>query len=249
MQRVRNGLRRVPASAIAGATAVALVLGAVVASGDPAPLKLCVSATKEGKPVVTPKSGVCKAGYELREVAAEGPAGAPGPPGEAGPAGPPGEPGPSGTSVLARVHLAAPFTTSAAGGAVPLTGSEWEQSPQETQQLVGQLVVDVPNRLECSRGAEGEPASLTVDFTLDGRQIAEAQWLNVTTGRQTISIEFTNASEPARTEAAAWLLEPGTQTTHAVTVSAADSCGGAGSGRSTRHFLIESLTLDAIGMR
>ncbi len=71
--------------AILGIALVALFLTVnnVFASGG---TKVCVPA-KEGKPIVTPKSGTCKTGYMLTELGAEGkegPAGKEGPPGAEG---------------------------------------------------------------------------------------------------------------------------------------------------------------------
>lgn len=66
----------------------------VIASGAMASggLKLCIPA-KEGKPTVTPKGGVCKTGYTLQELGAEGKEGAKG---ERGEKGEPGEKGQEG---------------------------------------------------------------------------------------------------------------------------------------------------------
>jgi hypothetical protein len=63
-----------------------LTVGTVFAAGG---TKVCLPG-KEGKPIVTPKSGVCKAGYTLTELGAEGkegPAGKEGKEGKQGPAG------------------------------------------------------------------------------------------------------------------------------------------------------------------
>jgi hypothetical protein len=57
-----------------GALAASCALGCLVASQAAAAggTKVCVPTAKEGKPLVTPKAGVCKAGYALTELGAEG---------------------------------------------------------------------------------------------------------------------------------------------------------------------------------
>jgi hypothetical protein len=69
--------------------------GTALASGG---TPICIP-TKEGKAIVTPIKGVCKTGYTLRELGAEGKEGAAGktgPEGNQGPAGPEGKVGPEG---------------------------------------------------------------------------------------------------------------------------------------------------------
>lgn len=69
--------------AVAVLAVLVLTVGTVFAAGG---TKVCLPG-KEGKPIVTPKSGVCKAGYTLTELGAEGkegPAGKEGPKGEKG---------------------------------------------------------------------------------------------------------------------------------------------------------------------
>ena len=80
---ILKALRSPRAAALTGATLLLILAGTVIASGSPTPLKVCVP-VKEGKPIATPKGGVCKAGATLVELGAEGPrgeAGAPGAPG------------------------------------------------------------------------------------------------------------------------------------------------------------------------
>ncbi len=72
---------------IVAVTALVVALGgsavAAVKLDSSTPLKVCVAA-KEGKPVVTPKGGVCKKNYTLTEVNKEGPEGKEGAPGGVG---------------------------------------------------------------------------------------------------------------------------------------------------------------------
>jgi hypothetical protein len=76
-----------------------LTVGTVFASGG---TKVCLPG-KEGKPIVTPKSGVCKPGYTLTELGAEGKEG---PAGKEGKEGPKGEKGPPGASGFAAAVTA-----------------------------------------------------------------------------------------------------------------------------------------------
>jgi hypothetical protein len=69
-----------------------LTVGTVFAAGG---TKVCLPG-KEGKPIVTPKSGVCKAGYTLTELGAEGKEGSAGKEGKEGKEGPAGASGFSG---------------------------------------------------------------------------------------------------------------------------------------------------------
>jgi hypothetical protein len=69
MTRIFNALRGVPVAALAAAALLLVVAGVVLASGSSPPEKVCVP-TKEGKPVVTPKSGACKTGSTLTELGA-----------------------------------------------------------------------------------------------------------------------------------------------------------------------------------
>lgn len=79
---------------LAAAACLSLGLLLVVASGAMASggLKLCIP-TKEGKSPITPKGGVCKAGYILNELGAEGKEGAKGEKGEKGESGGKGQEG------------------------------------------------------------------------------------------------------------------------------------------------------------
>jgi hypothetical protein len=84
---------------VAFAVAVLLLTaGSATAAGG---IQLCVPA-KEGKPLVTPKGGNCKAGFTLTELGAEGKEG---PQGERGPEGGEGKQGPEGASAFSSEEL------------------------------------------------------------------------------------------------------------------------------------------------
>jgi hypothetical protein len=246
MNVISKALRGAPLATVVAGTAVFLLAGAVIASGGTTPLSVCV-ATKEGKPITTLKAGVCKAGYTLHEIGAEGAQGEPGPSGPQGEPGAQGEPGPTGASgsdITARVHLSEPFTTAKAPAALSLTGSSWTQGAEEVDQLVGQVGVNIPNRGECSSSPEGAPAFLHIFVLLDGTKVGEAGGFNVTSGQQTLPVEWVSPNVASK-----WLLESGTPTTHAITIRAEDTCGGAGEGHSSKHFVINSVAVDVIASR
>jgi hypothetical protein len=69
-----------------------LAVGTVFAAGG---TKVCL---KEGKPVRSPQGGVCKPGYTLTELGAEGKEGPAGKEGKEGPAGKEGKEGPKGAT-------------------------------------------------------------------------------------------------------------------------------------------------------
>ncbi|HST33709.1 MAG TPA: hypothetical protein VLJ80_09360 [Solirubrobacteraceae bacterium] len=110
MHGTRNLRAIVCAIAATGLMAV-FGTGAAAAAG----LKVCVPGV-EGKPIVTPKAGVCKAGYTLTELGAEGkegkegPAGKEGPPGKEGPAGKEGPQGKEGKAGKTGPEGKSPFT-------------------------------------------------------------------------------------------------------------------------------------------
>jgi hypothetical protein len=84
-------------AAIVGAIALVGLLVVFATSAMAAGLKVCVPA-KEGKPIVTPKAGVCKAGYTLTELGGEGKEGPAGKEGKEGKEGKAGKAGPEGKS-------------------------------------------------------------------------------------------------------------------------------------------------------
>lgn len=106
-----------------GTRSLRAIVGAIVATGllavfgtgaaAAAGLKVCVPGV-EGKPIVTPKAGVCKAGYTLTELGAEGKEGKEGPAGKEGPPGkegPQGKEGPAGKTGKTGPEGKSPFTT------------------------------------------------------------------------------------------------------------------------------------------
>jgi hypothetical protein len=72
------GLRGVGLAGVSLAIAFLTLVGPATASGG---TKVCVP-SKEGKQIVTPKAGLCKAGYTLTELGAEGKEGKQGPEGK-----------------------------------------------------------------------------------------------------------------------------------------------------------------------
>jgi hypothetical protein len=110
---------------------VGLMLVAGTGAASAAGLKLCVP-SKEGKPLVTPKAGVCKTGYTLTELGAEG---------KQGPAGPQGAPGKEG-----------------AVGAQGATGKEGPLGAQGAPGKEGPLGPEGPIGKEGAAGPEGKNA-------------------------------------------------------------------------------------------
>lgn len=72
---------------------VAAFTGSALAAGG---IKVCVPTLKEGKPIVTPKLGVCKTGYALSEL----------PEGKEGKEGQPGKEGPEGKNAFTAEEIA-----------------------------------------------------------------------------------------------------------------------------------------------
>lgn len=240
MRTVRKVLASRRVAAVGGTTIALLLTGAVLASGSSTPIQVCISG-KEGKPVLTPKGGVCKAGYTLHEVGAEGQPGERGPQGEPGP---PGEAGPAGTSVVDRVRLTQPFVTGSTFAPASLTGATWSQGAEEVQQLVGQIKVLVPSKSECD-GVEGEPTFFTLQVKLDGRTLAETSLRNISSGLETVPLEWKRPSGAEGLVPAYWLAEPGTEAAHSLTVEGEDGCATL----HTKHYVVESLSIAVIGAR
>jgi hypothetical protein len=95
-------MKRTVLAVVVVATLV-LTVGTVFAAGG---TKVCVPA-KEGKPIRTPQGGVCKTGYTLIELGAEGKEGPAGKEGKEGKEGPKGEKGATGSSGFAAAVTAA----------------------------------------------------------------------------------------------------------------------------------------------
>src|ERR1700730_6642429 len=85
-----SGLRAFVLGGLAALTVIGLGASSAWAAGG---TKLCI---KEGKPVAAPKAGVCKPGYTLTELGAEGKEGPAGKEGKEGSAGKEGKEGPEG---------------------------------------------------------------------------------------------------------------------------------------------------------
>ena len=234
--RILKALRGVPV--VLASTALLLaVAGVVLASEGSPPEKVCVP-EKARKPLLTPTNGLCKTGYTLTEV------GNPGPEGKQGPEGKEGKEGHAEPAVIARARDVASVATVSSPASIedPLSDGAWTQGAEEVDQLVGQITIGIPSRAECS-GGEGSPARLTLHVLLDGTQVAGLTLLNITSGHETLPLEW---ESPARSSD--WLLEPGTATTHTLTVRAEDTCGYGG-GQSSGHFTVQSVDLDVLGAR
>ena len=93
-----------------------LTVSTVFAAGG---TKVCLPG-KEGKPIVTPKSGVCKPGYTLTEFGAEGKEG---PAGKEGKEGPKGEKGIQGEKGLSGLAAAVTSGGSVANGKITVSKS------------------------------------------------------------------------------------------------------------------------------
>jgi hypothetical protein len=225
--RVLGNLRRAPIAALLLIGGLLLAAGVVLADGGSGPISVCVP-SKEGKPILTPKGGACKAGYALTEVGKEGPAGAQ------------GEPGPAGSSVIARVRLAEPVLSTKEPSTVALTGATWTQAGEEIEQIAGQVTLTPPNRSECNAG-ESAPARGGVRIYLNGSQVSEASMFNLSLAPTTIQLDWGSPAGPLDV-----LFEPGTATTQTITAQAWDNCQ-AGGAANHGHFLIDAISLDVIG--
>ena len=226
-------MRKPPPSMIVALTALVVALGgsamATVKLDSSAPLKVCVAA-KEGKPVVTPKGGVCKKGYTLTEVNKEGPEGKQGAPGSAGPEGKQGVPGPTGANVVARVHLSEPFIVPGMGEETTVTLATWTQGAEEVDQVVGgQLTFTDPAHTECVGGGipelEGEPPDQPIPVLLDGREIASVHKQPADGLTHTERVVLT---QQGRTSESLFLEEPGKATRHTLALPLTVDCGSPG---------------------
>ncbi len=242
MRALRRIVSGQPFAAVAGATVALLAVGAVMASAGSTPLQVCVSG-KEGKTIVTPKGGVCKAGYTMRELGQEGPVGERGPQGEAGAQGEPGERGPAGSAIADRVRLAEPLVAATAPADASLTGATWTQGAEEVESLVGTLKVNVPNRSECG-GPEGEPAAFSAQVKIDGDVVATSTLLNISPGIQTLMLEWKHPDGGEGLDSAYWLPEQGSEVGHSLVLQANDSC----SYHHTRHYVVESVSIAVVGV-
>ena len=214
-----------PAMLVAiAALVVALGGSAVAAIHDISrgPIKVCVPAVG-GKPVLTPKLGVCKPNYTLTEVGHEGVVDLARP-----------------TSVGAVEAVTTPATVPD-----PLTGGTWTQGAEELNVVTGELVVTTPTTAECTEG--GGPASGDAELLLDGRLIAQAQLPPNEATPRTATVQFASGAAAQGFGSPFWVFKPGTATSHTLTVRIYDLCGVFG-GLSTAHFTVDSVSLDVTGL-
>jgi hypothetical protein len=236
-------LRGVPLVASIAVGLLLVASGVVMASGSSGPITVCVPA-KAGKPIVTPKAGVCKPGYTLTEVGKEGSEGRQGPEGKEGK-------GPS--TIVDRARSVGPVVASArpAREPDPLTESTWTQDAEELEEFAGQVTMTSPAYNACVP-PEHQLATGTVEIELDGRPIGSsgddfgASEPKTTT--LTIGFEPANEGQEAGGLGQQWLYEPGKETDRTLTARAWDDCGEGG-GHATGHFTADSISVDVIGVK
>jgi hypothetical protein len=159
-----------------------------------------------------------------------GPQGAQGPKGDTGPQGPKGDtgaPGLPGSAIVARVRSTSALTPTTAGTyeQVPLTGNTWTQAGDEMN--VGWLKAELTNN--ACVGGPGSPvgSSVVLNVKVDGAVVAP----------------FVIGSTSPMWAAFPVDLEPGTATTHTLTVEATHSCVESGS------FTLDSIAVNVVGIR
>jgi hypothetical protein len=160
----------------------------------------------------------------------KGDTGPPGPQGNTGPQGPKGDngaPGLPGSAIVARIRSTSALTPTTAGEyeQVPLTGNTWTQAGDEMN--VAWLKTELTND-ECVGGL-GSPVgtSVVLNVKVDGTVVAP----------------FVTGSTSPLWAAFPIDLEPGTATTHTLTVEATDSCLESGS------FTLDSVAINVVGIR
>lgn len=162
-----------------------------------------------------------------------------------------GKEGRPGAVVVARVRSVGAITTVTEPGSSvdPVSGGGWEQQPEELDQLVGQVDVTIPSSLEgeasCSAGLPGIAGTAHIAIVLDGVRVGGvvAHRPEPAGGSRVIyPIEW---SAPA---AGGWLFEPGKADSHTLSVEAQDNCG-TGTGLAGARFTINSVSIDAVGVR
>jgi hypothetical protein len=172
----------------------------------------------------------------------DGAPGEEGPPGEEGAPGEEGQEGEAGTSVVAHVRSvgAVDTVTEPQWATDALTGSSWEQGPDELDQLVGQIDVTIPSRVEgepnCSAGSGGSAGTAHIDVLLDGSPVATVVAHKAEPSKGSRVVYPIEWSTPA---GGAWLYEPGEVASHTLSVEAQDDCG-TGEGFATARFTINS---------
>lgn len=161
--------------------------------------------------------------FELGQI----PAGPKGDPGPQGPQGNTGAPGVPGSAIVARARSTNALTPTTAGAyqQVALTGNTWTQAGDEMN--VAWLKAELTNN-SCVGGV-GSPvgSSAVLKVKVDGTVVAP----------------FVIGSTSPLWTAFPVELEPGTATTHTLTVEATHSCAESGS------FTIDSVAMNVVGIR
>jgi len=160
----------------------------------------------------------------------QGPAGPQGPQGNTGTQGPQGDtgaPGIPGSAIVARVRSTSALTPATAGTyeQVALTGNTWTQAGDEMN--VAWLKAELTNN--ACVGGIGSPvgSSVVLNVKVDGTVVAP----------------FVIGSTSPLWAAFPVDLEPGTATTHTLTVEATHSCVESGS------FTLDSVAINVVGIR
>jgi len=130
-----------------------------------------------------------------------------------------------------------------------LTGSTWEQGPEELDQLIRQIDATIPSRVEgepnCSAGSGGSAGTAHIAVLLDGSPVATVVAHKVEPSKGSRVVYPIEWSTPA---GGAWLYEPGEAAWHTLSVEAQDNCGP-GEGFATARFTINSVSIDVIGIK
>jgi hypothetical protein len=140
--------------------------------------------------------------------------------------------------------------TEPASVADPLSNATWKQGPEELDQLLGQIDVTIPSRVEgepnCSTLGGGTAGTARISVLLDGASIGAvaAHKVEPSHGSRVVySIEWTGVPGEAK-----WLFEPGSAVSHTLSVEAQDNCG-IGGGFATARFTVNSVSIDVVGVR
>jgi hypothetical protein len=159
-------------------------------------------------------------------------------------------------AVRARARSLGPIDSATEPSATsdPLSGGAWKQTPEELNQLLGEVTLTVPSRSEdaptaCNVGTGAGIATLHLKVLLDGVFVGEAHATNplghATGEPETVPIVWASyfGGLPST-----WLFEPGAPTNHVLTAQAEDDCGVNG-GQATDHFTINSVSIDVVGLK
>jgi hypothetical protein len=150
---------------------------------------------------------------------------------------------------VARARSAESVTTPTepTEAAVPLSGATWTQGADEVDQIIGQITYTIPATTECNIGPSGSGAAVRYKVLLDGNELTDEVGAENGIGPRTETVPIF-WSKRRNNPQAALLYEPGQPTSHTLTVKGRDQCGLNG-GPATKHFTINSVSIDVIGVR